>query len=98
MKTLKVDSFDDGTQFGQAWESTKDRFFHYIMPNINNYRIDDLHKHKLLKYCKIIINNNNKELSETLESKTNSNTIENDRNRLSVPKIVITAASSKPNS
>ncbi len=95
---LWVKAFDDGTHFGQTWESTKDRFFNYIMPNINNYRIDDLHKHKLLKYCKIKINNNNKELSESLESKTNSNTIENDRNRLLIPKIVITAASPKPNS
>jgi hypothetical protein len=96
---LWVKAFDDGIHFGQTWESTKDRFFHYIMPNIHNYRIDDLHKQKFLKYCKITTNNNNnKELSQSLESKTNSNTIENNRNRLSFPKIVITTASPKPNS
>ena len=47
---LWIKALNKGIQFGPNWESTKQRFFDYIMPNIDKYSIEEFNKNKFIEY------------------------------------------------
>ena len=64
---LWTKAFEDGVQFGLTWKSTKDRFFDQIMPNIDNYSIEESLKNKFIHYFNLFVEKQNK-ISESTQT------------------------------